>query len=49
MHETAMPRRRHPQGGPPLGLLAVISTGLLLVGIVASAAVGGVVPSPYGA
>jgi hypothetical protein len=49
MDETAMSRRRHPQGGPPLGLLAVISTGLLLVGIVASAAVGGVVPSPYGA
>ncbi|MDX6317839.1 MAG: hypothetical protein QOD35_1239 [Nocardioidaceae bacterium] len=44
-----MPRRRHPQGGPPLGLLAVISTGLLLLGIVASAALGGVVPSPYGA
>jgi hypothetical protein len=44
-----MPRRRQPQGGPPLGLLAVISTGLLLLGIVVSAALGGVVPSPYGA
>jgi hypothetical protein len=41
--------RRHPQGGPPLGLLAVISTGLLLLGIGASAALGGVVPSPYAA
>jgi hypothetical protein len=49
MNEIEMPRRRHPQGGPPLGLLAVISTGLLLLGIVASAALGGVVPSPYGA
>jgi hypothetical protein len=49
MTEIEMPRRRHPQGGPPLGLLAVISTGLLLLGIVASAALGGVVPSPYGA
>jgi hypothetical protein len=49
MNEIEMPRRRHPQGGPPLGLLAVISTGLLLLGIVVSAALGGVVPSPYGA
>jgi hypothetical protein len=49
MNEIEMHRSRHPQGGPPLGLLAVISTGLLLLGIVASAALGGVVPSPYGA
>jgi hypothetical protein len=40
---------RHPQGGPPLGLLAAMSTGLLLLGIGLSAALGGVVPSPYGA
>jgi hypothetical protein len=49
MTEIETPRRRHPQGGPPLGLLAVISIALLLVGVGASAALGGVVPSPYAA
>jgi hypothetical protein len=45
--EIAVRGRRHPQGGPHLGLLAIISTGLLLLGVGASAALGGVVPSPY--
>jgi hypothetical protein len=49
MNEMNAHSRRHPQGGPPLGLLAVISTGLLLLGIGASAALGGLVPSPYAA
>ena len=40
---------RRPQGGPPLGLLAAISLGLLLVGLVVGVALaGGVMPLPYG-
>ena len=46
---TASPgqRARAPQGGPPLGVLAVVSTALLVAGLAASAALGGTVPSPY--
>lgn len=40
-------RTRGPQGGPPLGVLAVVSTALLLAGLALSAALGGTVPSPY--
>lgn len=40
---TSRPR----QGGPPLGVLALVSTGLLLAALVGSAALGGTVPSPY--
>jgi hypothetical protein len=40
--------RRDPQGGPPLGLLAAISAGLLVLGIALSALLGGVLPSPFG-
>lgn len=36
-----------PQGGPPLGVLAGVSFGLLLAALAVSAALGGVVPSPY--
>jgi hypothetical protein len=40
---------RRPQGGPPLALLAAISLGLLLAGLVVGAALaGGVMPLPYG-
>jgi hypothetical protein len=42
------PSRRGPQGGPPLGLLAAISAGLLAAGIALSALLGGVIPSPFG-
>ncbi len=41
--------RRPRQGGPPLGLLAVVSLLLLLAGLVASVALGGTIPSPFGA
>ena len=44
---TPRPRTRGQQGGPPLGVLAAVSTALLVVGIAVSAALGGVVPSPY--
>jgi len=44
---TSRPRTRGPQGGPPLGVLAVVSTALLVAGIAVSAALGGTVPSPY--
>jgi hypothetical protein len=36
------------QGGPPLAVLAGISLGLLVVGLGVSAAMGGVMPLPYG-
>ncbi len=49
MNEIDTSRSRHPQGGPPLGLLAIISTGLLLAGVGVSAALGGVVVSPFAA
>jgi hypothetical protein len=42
-------QHRPVQGGPPLGLLALISTALLLAGLALSAALGGVFPSPYAA
>src|SRR6266536_5637874 len=44
----SMPDSRPLQGGPHLGLLAAISTALLLSGVAASAAPGGTVPSPFG-
>jgi hypothetical protein len=37
-----------PQAGPPLGWLAVVSGGLLVAGIIVSALLGGVIPSPFG-
>jgi hypothetical protein len=45
---TSVASRRDPQAGPPLGLLAAISAGLLLLGIALSALLGGVFPSPFG-
>ena len=39
---------RSPQGGPPLALLAAISLGLLLAGLVIGVALAGVMPLPYG-
>lgn len=46
-----MGTRRAPdqpeQAGPPLGVLAGVSAGLLLGGIALSAALGGVLPSPF--
>lgn len=39
---------RPQQGGPPLGVLALASGGLLVAGLATSAALGGVFPSPYG-
>jgi hypothetical protein len=41
-------RTRPQQGGPPLALLAAISLVLLLGGLAVSAALGGVMPLPYG-
>lgn len=41
--------RRPQQGGPPLGLLAAISGGLLLGGILVSAVLAGPFPSPFAA
>jgi hypothetical protein len=35
------------QAGPPLGVLALVSTGLLLASLATSAALGGTFPSPY--
>ena len=37
---------RPPQGGPPLALLAAISLGLLLAGLVIGVALAGVMPLP---
>jgi hypothetical protein len=45
MTTTTAPRRQ--QAGPPLGVLALVSTGLLLAGLATSAALGGAFPSPY--
>jgi hypothetical protein len=39
---------RPSQGGPPLALLAAISLGLLLAGLVIGVALAGVMPLPYG-
>jgi len=39
---------RPRQGGPPLPVLAAISLGLLLVGLAVAAAMGGIMPLPYG-
>lgn len=47
MTQTAV-SRPHRQGGPPLGVLAVVSLVLLLTGLVSSAALGGTFPSPFG-
>jgi hypothetical protein len=46
---TRVPRPR-TRGGPPLGVLAVVFTGLLLAGIIISTAMAGgaAFPSPYG-
>lgn len=43
------PRRRQAQGGPPLGVLAVVFTGLFVVGLVLSTAIAGghTYPSPF--
>lgn len=38
---------RASQAGPHLGVLALVSTGLLVTGLVLSAALGGMIPSPY--
>lgn len=38
---------RRPQVGPPLGWLAVVSLGLLVAGLISSAALGGPVPSQF--
>jgi hypothetical protein len=42
--------RPHTQGGPPLGVLAVVFAGLFLAGIIISTAMAGgaAFPSPYG-
>jgi hypothetical protein len=40
--------KRRPQAGPPLGVLAVMSLALLIAGLIVSAALGGLVPSPFG-
>lgn len=40
--------RRPQQVGPPLGILAAASLALLLAGLIASAALGGTIPSPFG-
>lgn len=42
-------RRTGPQGGPPLAPVAAVSLVLLLVGLGVGAALGGVMPLPYGA
>jgi hypothetical protein len=39
--------RRPSPGGPPLGVLAAISLAALLAGLALSAALGGVLPSPF--
>jgi hypothetical protein len=47
--DTNRAAARPPQGGPPLALLAAISLGLLLAGLVVGVALaGGVMPLPYG-
>ncbi len=40
-------RRTPGQNGPPLGVLAVVSLALLITGLATSAALGGVLPSPF--
>jgi hypothetical protein len=44
---SARTASRPRQGGPPPGVLALISTGLLVAALVTSAALGGTIPSPY--
>jgi len=41
------PSTRGSQAGPPPGVLAAVSTALLVAGLVVSAVLGGTVPSPY--
>lgn len=47
MTTTPIPSPRPRQSGPPLGVLAVVSAGLLIAGLAVSAALGGVLPSPF--
>jgi hypothetical protein len=44
---TLAPERSRRQDGPPLGVLGLVSTALLVAGLGASAALGGTFPSPY--
>jgi hypothetical protein len=46
--DTTVVVRRPVQGGPPLALLAAISLALLVAGLAIGAALGGVMPLPYG-
>ncbi len=46
--QLASTKQFRQQGGPPLAPLATISLLLLLGGVVTSAALGGVLPSPFG-
>src|SRR3954467_7378459 len=46
--DTTKAGGRHPQGGPPLALLAAISLGLLLAGLASGVALGGLMPVPFG-
>ncbi len=47
MSATTVPSGRQRQAGPPLGVLALVSAGLLVAGLATSAALGGTFPSPY--
>jgi hypothetical protein len=42
-----MQRAMEQRGGPPLAMLAAISSALLVAGVVTSTALGGVFPSPF--
>jgi hypothetical protein len=46
-NDIALAGTGHQQKGPPLGVLAAVSLGLLVAGIALSAALGGVFPSPF--
>jgi hypothetical protein len=48
MPPIVLEERPRSQGGPPLGVLALVSLLLLIAGLVASAALGGTFPSPFG-
>lgn len=48
MDNITLPRRTPTQGGPPLGVLALVSTLLLVAGVAGGAALAGrTYPSPY--